>query len=328
MKICAYEVRPDEVEFFQQVARELDITVDLHQEVPSPETAHLAEGCTGVAVLGWGKIDAALLDTWKAMGVACLSTRTVGFNHIDVDHARKIGVRVCNVTYPPSGVAEYSVMMMLLCLRHYKQSLWRGQVNDFSLVGLEGRELGSLTVGIVGAGRIGQEVMRILQGFGCKILAYDPYPCEAVRELAQYVDLDTLYAQSDVISLHMPLSEDTFHLIDASSIAKMKDDVVLINAARGELIDTESLVEGIESGKIGALGLDVVEDEEGIAHVDHRTDILKNRQMAYLRQFKNVVMTQHMAFYTDVAVKSMVEGAVRGIVDMAAGKACATELGL
>ena len=185
-------------------------------------------------------------------------------------------------------------MLMLLCLRHYKPSLWRINVNDFSLGGLQGREQRNLTVGVVGTGSIGKQVIRTLQGFGCRILAYSRHPAPNVD--AEYVDLDTLYAQSDLITYHTALTPETFHMVNAESIAKMKNGVIIVNSARGPLMDSAALVEAVERGKIGALGLDCIEKEEGIYHKNHRDDIISNRDMAYLRQFPNVVMTPHMAF--------------------------------
>lgn len=316
MKICAYEVREDEKKDFARMAEKLQVEVELHNEIPGPDTAALAEGCEGVTMLGMGKINKELLDMWKSMGVQCISTRTIGYNHIDTDYAKEIGIQVCNAAYPPSGVAEFTIMLMLMCLRNYKQSLWRGQVNDFALQGLQGKEIGSMTVGVIGTGKIGAQVIKYLTGFGCKILAYDMYPNTALKDVVEYVELDELFAKADMITLHTPLLDSTYHLVNAETIAKMKDGVVLINCARGELMDTTALIEGIESGKIGALGLDVVEGERGIAHEDHRIDILCNQQMAYLRQFRNVTMTPHMAFYTDVAVSHMVECGVAGLVEM------------
>ncbi len=316
MKICAYEVREDEKKDFARMAEKLQVEIELHDEIPGPDTAALAEGCEGVTMLGMGKIDKELLDMWKSMGVQCISTRTIGYNHIDTDYAKEIGMQVCNAAYPPSGVAEFTLMLMLMCLRNYKQSLWRGQVNDFALQGLQGKEIGSMTVGVIGTGKIGAQVIKYLTGFGCRILAYDMYPNAALKDVVEYVELDELFAKADMITLHTPLLDSTYHLVNAETIAKMKDGVVLINCARGELMDTTALIEGIESGKIGALGLDVVEGERGIAHEDHRIDILSNQQMAYLRQFRNVTMTPHMAFYTDVAVSHMVECGVAGLVEM------------
>lgn len=316
MKICAYEVREDEKKDFARMAEKLQVEIELHDEIPGPDTAALAEGCEGVTMLGMGKINKELLDMWKSMGVQCISTRTIGYNHIDTEYAKEIGMQVCNAAYPPSGVAEFTLMLMLMCLRNYKQSLWRGQVNDFALQGLQGKEIGSMTVGVIGTGKIGAQVIKYLTGFGCRILAYDMYPNAALKDVVEYVELDELFAKADMITLHTPLLDSTYHLVNAETIAKMKDGVVLINCARGELMDTTALIEGIESGKIGALGLDVVEGERGIAHEDHRIDILSNQQMAYLRQFRNVTMTPHMAFYTDVAVSHMVECGVAGLVEM------------
>lgn len=266
------------------------------------------------------------MDVWKKLGVECLSTRTIGFNHIDVAYAKSIGIHVCNASYEPDGVSDFTIMMMLMCLRNYKQALWRGQVNDFALKGLMGRELKHMTVGVIGTGKIGAQVIRSLSGFGCRILAVDPYEKEEVKKYATYVDRETVYREADIITLHLPLTPENYHMLDRETIAKMKDGVILINCARGELVDIDALVEGIESEKIGALGLDTVEGEEGIIHEDHRIDILKNRNWFYLHQFRNVIFTPHMAFYTDTAVRSMVDCGIRGIVQMKEGTPCRNEL--
>lgn len=326
MKIMVYEARADERKELERQSRELGVELSISEEVPTVDNAALAAGCLGVSTLGQGRLNAQLLDAYKALGVKFLSTRTIGYDHIDLDHARAIGIRVCNASYAPNGVADFTVMMMLMCLRQYKQALWRGQVNDFSLAGLQGREMKDLTIGIIGTGRIGAQVIRNLSGFGCRILAYDLRRNPAVEPLVTYVDFDTLLTQSDVISLHMPLLESNRHIINRGSIARMKKGVVLINCSRGELADIEALIEGIETEKIGALGMDTAEGDEGIIHADHRVDILPNRNWFYLHQFRNVIMTQHMAFYTDAAVASMVQCGIRGLWQMAQGEPCPTEL--
>ncbi len=326
MRIAAFEVRPDEKKDFQEISAALGVEVVLHPEAADMTNVNLVEGCEGVSTLGMCRLNRELLDAWKAAGVRYISTRTIGYNHIDLEYAKKIGIRVCNAAYEPHGVADFTIMMILMSLRNYKQAFWRGKVNDFSLAGLQGREMKDLTIGVMGTGKIGTQVIRELTGFGCRILAYDVRENEAVKAYAEYVDLDTLYAESDVITLHMPLLPSTQYIINDESIAKMKDGVVLINCARGGLCNIESLITGIETEKIGALGMDTVEGEEDIIHADHRIDILANRNWFYLHQFRNVIMTQHMAFYTDAAVKSMVECGVAGIWQMAHGQACATEL--
>ncbi len=326
MRICVYEAREDEKEELLRVGERNSLTLEIHKEVPDIKNAEFVKGCEGVTILGQGTIHRELLDIWNTYGVKYVSTRTIGYNHIDLEYAKSIGMKVCNASYPPSGVAEFTIMLMLMCLRNYKQALWRGQVNDFSLNGLQGKELGELTVGVMGTGKIGAAVIKLLSSFGCRILAYSDHENEEVKAYATYVDLDTLYKQSDLITLHVPLTESTYHMINDSSIEKMKDGVIIINCARGELAENQALIKGIESTKIGALGLDVIEDETGITHVDHRINILSNQNMAYLRQFRNVVMTQHMAFYTDLAVRNMVQCGIQGIVDMKSAGTCKTLL--
>lgn len=310
MVIAAYEVRGDEKDDFTYWEEKLGLTIRYYEESLSMENLSTAEGCDGVTILGHSYMTPEMLDALKEMGISSVATRTIGYNHIDVAYAKKIGIHVSNSHYAPNGVAEYTIMLILMSLRHYKQALFRGNVNDYSLKGLQGKELRNLTVGIIGTGKIGFQVIEDLQGFGCKILAYDTFKRADIEGKAEYVDLDTLYRSCDVISLHTPLLDSTYHMINKESLEKMKDGVVLINCARGELMQMSDIIEGIETEKIGAVGLDVFEKEDGIYHEDRRTDIISNRDMAYLRQFPNVTMTQHMAFYTDAAVSSMVEGAL------------------
>lgn len=321
MKIYAFEVRGDEEAYFKNLAERYGLDIELHAEILTNEKISSLQPGSGITVLGLRTYEREDLKKLKEQGICYLSTRTIGYNHIDVAAAKELGVHVCHAAYAPNGVADYTVMMILLCLRKYKQSLWRSQVNDYSLQGLQGRELKDLTVGVIGTGRIGTTVIKNLFGFGCRILACDQAENEEAKKYATYVSLEEIYRQSDIITLHIPLFKETEHLINDESIAKMKKGVVLINCARGGLMDINSLIRGIEEEQIGALGLDCLETEEVILHMDRRMDIFSNREMAYLRQFKNVVHTQHMAFYTDAAVRSMVEYGVLGLVKMEEGKA-------
>lgn len=329
MNIKVFELRDDELAALERVSATLpaDCQVSWCADTLTAESVEGLTDTEAVVIVNKSILDESLLEALHARGVRYIATRSIGFNHIDLPAAKRLGMHVCNTTYPPYGVAEFAVMLMLMALRKYKPAMWRQQVNDYSLAGLQGRELRTLTVGVMGTGRIGRAVIDYLSGFGCKILAYDPYPSE---ELAQrgdvtYVTLEELYALSDLITVHIPLMDATRGIIDADAIAKMRDGVVLINVSRGELMDVEALVQGIESEKIGALAMDVFAEEDGIYHVNRTHDILANRNMAYLRQFPNVILTQHIAFYTDIDVDSMVEQGVRGVVAMATGE-CATEL--
>ena len=326
MKIKMYEVREDEKKAIERVAEELGADVSISSNILTPQEAESLRGIDGVSILGRTTVNKELLDGLKKAGVGYVSPRTVGYNHMDVAYAAEVGIRLCNANYPPYGVAEFTIMLMLLALRKYKPALWRQGVNDYSLSGLQGREIRNMTVGVMGTGKIGRAVIKDLGGFGCRILAYDPYPAEDLKNTVEYVDGDTLLRTSDIITLHIPLMESTRHMINREAIAKMKTGVVIINASRGELTDIEALTEGIETEKIGALAMDVFEDENGIYHESRINDIIRNRKMAYIRQFPNVVLTQHMAFYTDANTDSMVECGIRGIVEMKEKGSCASEL--
>lgn len=314
MKITVYEVRPDEKGYLCQAAEQYGVELKLVCGAMTQENIGEAEGADGIAILGDTKLGANLVEEVARRGIRVVATRTIGYDHIDLNAAKSNGVHICNGYYDPDGVAEYTVMLMLMALRNYKQALFRANANDYSLGGLMGKELRNLTVGIVGTGKIGQKVAQKLSGFGCEVLAYSRHQNAEPSLGIRYCMLEELYAKSDIISLHVPLSNQTRYMIDRAAIGQMKDGVILINCARGELMCVEDIIWGIETMKIGALGLDVIEDEEGIYHRDRRSDIIKNRNMAYIRQFPNVTMTQHMAFYTKEAVKSMAESGIVNIV--------------
>jgi len=208
-------------------------------------------------------------------------------------------------------VADYTMLLILMSIRNMKRICQRAEINDFSLPGIQGKELHNFTVGVIGTGKIGQAVIRDLSGFGCKIYAYDVYQAEKVKKYAEYVDnIHEIYQKCDLITLHMPLFESNFHMIDESALSQMKDGVVLINTARGGLIDTKALIKGLESGKVGAAGLDVIEDEFGLYYKDLKAQCLRKHDLSILRAFPNVVVTPHMAFYTDQAVSDMVKHSI------------------
>ena len=264
MKIFVYNYREfDEAEYFQKFSEEYNVELGICTDAPTMENAHLASGYEYISIIT-SRIDAQLMERFHAMGVKMISTRTIGYDHVDIEAAKKFGIHVSNVSYSPECVADYTVMLMLMSIRKMKRIMQRAEVNDFSLPGIQGKELPNFTVGVLGTGRIGRAVIRDLSGFGCRIYAYDKFENESVREQAQYADLDTIFRECDLITLHMPLEEENFHLIDKEALAKMKDGVVIINTARGGLIDTRALIDGIEDGKVGAAGLDVIEDEFGL----------------------------------------------------------------
>ena len=326
VELHAFNVRDDELPFFDEMIKDEHLDLTLSANDLTMEMIPTLDPGSGVCIQGMRTYEYAMFHALAERGVHFLTTRTIGYNNLDLNAARSCGVHVANVNYPPNGVADYTVMMILLCPRNYKQALWRTNCNDYSLEGLMGRDMKDLTIGIIGTGKIGAQVARNLSGFGCRLIAYDRHPKEELKNIVTYVDLDTLYAKSDVITVHTALTKDTYHLISLRTLEKMKDGVVLINCARGALMDVEALIRGIETQKIGALGIDCIENEENIVHRNRKTDIFPNRQMAYLRQFKNVVHTQHMAFYTEDAIRSMVYEGIHGLLAMEEGKELKTQL--
>lgn len=320
MKIFVYSYREfDEAEYFQKFSREYGVEIGFTSEEPTMENVHLAEGCEYLSIITT-KVDARLMEQFHKLGVKMISTRTIGYDHVDIAAAERMGMHVSNVSYSPECVADYTIMLILMSIRRMKRIMQREELNDFSLPGLQGRELPNFTVGVLGTGRIGRAVIRNLSGFGCRIYAYDRYEDDSVKQYAMYADLETIYRECDLITLHMPLLDDNFHMIDSSALSKMKDGVVIINTARGGLIDTKALIKGIESGKISAAGLDVIEDEFGMYYHDRKSDVLSKRDLYILRGFPNVIVTPHMAFYTDQAVSDMVKNSILSCIYHAAGK--------
>ena len=321
MKVTVYNCREfDEKELFLRYEKELGIELVLCPDAPDKENAVLAKGSQCIDIIT-SKMPEELLSVFADYGVKYVTTRTIGYDHIDVVAAKKLGMTVANAPYGPCGVADYAVMLILMTIRKMKRIMERTNIQDYTLAGIQGRELKALTVGIIGTGRIGRTVLKNLSGFGCKLIAYDLYENEEVKASGvPYVSLEEMWQQADVISLHAPLTEENFHMIDESAISKMKDGVMIINTARGGLIDSQALIAGIESGKIGGAGLDVVENEFGLYYYDHKSDILNNRELTILRGFPNVTVSHHMAFYTDDCVETVVRDSLLGCKCFMEGK--------
>lgn len=312
MKLFIYAMREfDELGFFNDLCAEYGIEFDYSTEYCTMETAHLAAGYDAVSVTPV-TIDRPLVARFKELGVKSIATRSIGIDHIDLDACRELGVRVSNAAYDPESVANYAIMLSMMCLRMMPQIQDRARVQDYTLRGKLGRDISGCTVGVVGTGRIGGTVIRHLQGFGCKILAYDIYQNPAVAQMATYVDLDTLLAQSDVVTLHAPSTKENYHMIDERALALMKDDAVLVNTARGALVDTEALICTLEQGRLLNVALDVLEREDNLYYKNRVDDVIANRHLAVLRSFPNVILTPHTAFYTQVDVYQMAETVVKG----------------
>ena len=319
MKVFVYNFKEEEREYFEESARELGVTLGTYEGYATEETAHLARGYEGISIY-YIKMDADLLQRFYDLGVRYITTRSVGYDHIDLKKARELGMRVSITPYAPETVANYTIMLMLMSLRKARQIMERSVIQDFTLTGKRGRDLSSATIGIIGTGSIGKTVIRHLSGFGCRILAYSPHPSEEVSGLAEYTDLDTLLQESDVISLHSALNPQTVHMIGEEAISKMKDGAILVNCSRGPLVDTDALIRGLESGRIGGAALDVIENEYGLYYNSFVGKPLAHRPLAVLRNFPNVIVMPHTAFYSDEAIREMTHNALLGCVLFAEGK--------
>lgn len=301
--ITVYGCRPDEAALFRELAPRYGVRTVLAAEPLSEATVALTQGIRCVSVDHKTPIVRATLLALSRAGVAYLSTRSVGCDHIDVDYARGVGISVGTVAYSPDSVADYTLMLMLMALRHAKSTLRRVGAYDYRLNEVRGRELRDLTVGVIGTGRIGSAVIDRLAGFGCRVLAHDADPTSGLHQ----VPLEHLLTHSDVVTLHTPLTPDTRHLLDCRRIGLLRTGAIVINTGRGALLDTDALLAALESGRLGGAALDVLEDEDGIFYADHRDAPLSNERLLRLQQLPNVVISPHTAYYTDHALRDTVE---------------------
>lgn len=306
MKLFAYALRPyDELPVLEKLSNELGFEFDWTADYPTQENVELARGADVLSIIT-NPMTAPLLDAYHALGIRAIATRSIGYDHIDIEHAHKLGIRIAHAAYPPEGVADYTIMLMLMALRRAKLIFNQNAVQNFDLEGKIGRSLASCVVGIIGTGAIGAEVAKELTGFGCKMLAFDPYPRAELEDILTYTSLETLLSSSDIITLHAPGLPENQHMIGAHEFELMKRGAILVNAARGMLIDTNALIDAIETEKLGAAALDTVEHESNLYYQNKSLSILPNRDRALLMAYPNVIVSPHMAFYTEEDVEGMV----------------------
>lgn len=271
------------------------------------ETAELAAGYDAVCAFVNDDLGAEVLAVLARGGVRLVALRSAGFNHVDLATAARLGLTVARVpAYSPHAVAEHCVGLILALNRKIHRAYQRVRENNFALTGLLGFDLHGKTVGVVGTGRIGVCFARIMVGFGCRVLAYDPYPNDEARQTgADYVPLERLLADSDIVTLHCPLTPETYHLIDRERIAQLKPGVMLINTSRGALIDTVAVIDGLKDGRIGYLGLDVYEEEADLFFEDLSDQLLRDDVFSRLLTLPNVLVTGHQAFFTEEALDNI-----------------------
>ncbi len=306
MKILFYDTKSyDRESFDRQLANFPGIEIDYLKGDLAPKSAVMAEGYDAVCAFVSSDVGTDTLKALHAHGVHLVLMRCAGFNNVDLETAKELGIKVFRVPgYSPEAVAEHAMMLALAANRHVHKSYVKVRENDFSLGGLMGINFYQKTAGIVGTGKIGAAMARICHGFGMKVIAYDVYQNPSL-DFVEYVSLDELLAQSDLISLHCPLTEENYHLISRDTIRKMKDGVILVNTSRGGLVKTDDLIEGIRARKFFAVGLDVYEEETANVFEDRSDEILEHSTTARLLSFPNVIITSHQGFFTEEALSAI-----------------------
>ena len=323
MRVAFFDTHPYDRQSFENTTRAFGHELVFFESRLSTETVSLAAGFEAVCAFVNDRLDRPVLEALKAGGTRMVALRCAGFNHVDVPAAEALGLTVVRVpAYSPYAVAEHAVALLLCLNRKLHRAYARVREGNFALAGLVGFDLHGKTVGVVGTGKIGAAVARIMTGFGCRVLAHDPYPDAALAaELKlEYTDLDTLLAEADVVTLHCPLTDESFHLIDGAAIARMKPGAILINTSRGGLVDAPALIDGLKSRQLGGAALDVYEREAGIFFEDCSQDVLQDDVLARLLTFPNVLITGHQAFLTDTALGNIAATTLENLATLEKGE--------
>lgn len=328
IRFAFFDAKPYDKPSFEKYGAQYGIKFKYFETKLNEDTAELAHGYDGVCVFVNDTVNAAVIDRLYDMGVKIVALRCAGFNNVDMKHAfgKLHVVRV--PAYSPYAVAEHTMAMLLTSVRRIHKGYIRTKDFNFSLAGLTGFDLHGKTVGVIGTGRIGRVFIDICRGFGMKVLAYDKFPAQGLDngDTIRYTSLDELFRSSDIISLHCPLTDDTYHVIDETSLEKCKQGVVLLNTSRGALVDAEALLAAIKSRKVGAACLDVYEEESDFFFEDRSGHIMEDDTLARLISMPNVLVTSHQAFLTEDALENIAETTVKNIVALKENAQCANEL--
>jgi D-specific alpha-keto acid dehydrogenase len=306
MGLTIYGCGQAEAALFRKMAPRFGVMPTITDAALSEDNIELALGNRCISIGHKTPITNATLLALSRAAVEYISTRSIGYNHIDVTYAASVGISVGNVAYSPDSVADYTLMLMLMAVRHAKSIIRRADMHDYRLSDVRGKELRDLTIGVIGTGRIGAAVMERLRGFGCRLLAYDNRP----KTAADYVPLDDLLQLSDIVTLHTPLTPATHHLLNRQRIERMKRGAFVINTGRGALLDTEALIPALETGRLGGAALDVLEGEEGIFYADCRDKPIESEPLLRLQRLPNAIVSPHTAYYTDHALSDTVANSI------------------
>lgn len=327
IKIAFFDTKDYDKELFDEYNRNYGYEITYFDSKLNKETANLTKGFDAVCIFVNDKADEETLKILETNGVKVVALRCAGFNNVDVDH--KGNLRVVRVPgYSPYAVAEHTVALLLNINRKIYKSYQRVKKYNFSLDGLLGFDVHGKTIGVIGTGRIGKTFIQIMKGFGTNIIAYDLFKDEkAAEELGfKYVELDELLANSDIISLHCPLTKETENIINKENIEKMKKGVIILNSSRGKLVDTDSLIDELTTGKIGGVGLDVYEDEEEFFFRDMSNSYKRDKNLSILISMPNVIITAHQSFFTKEALNNIASDTCENIKQVMNGEKCKNEI--
>lgn len=320
MRIAVFSAKPYDRTSFEEANANHQHELVFHEPRLTKATMGMAHDYPAVCVFVQDELDASVVRDLSQHGTRLIALRCAGFNNVDLATTRECGVTVVRVpAYSPYAVAEHTVGLMLALNRKIHRAYARVREGNFALEGLLGFDFHGTTVGIIGTGQIGAVVVQILQGFGCKLLAFDPVRNPDCEDHVSYVTLDRLLAESDIVTLHCPLTPETYHLVDANALAQMKQGVMLINTSRGQVIDTLAAIDGLKSGKIGHLGLDVYEEEADLFFEDLSNQVIQDDILSRLLTFPNVIITGHQAFFTTDALRNIAETTLANVTDFELG---------
>ncbi len=328
MDVALFSTKPYDRQFFELANKQFSHRLTFFEPRLTRETVVLTEGFDAVCAFVNDQLDESVLTALDGYGIKVVAMRCAGFNNVNLAVAAQLGIKIVRVpAYSPHAVAEHTAALILTLNRKLHRAYTRVRDGNFSLNGLLGFDLYGRTVGIIGTGKIGTVFAQIMSGFGCRLLGYDKFPSEQCKKLGlQYVELPQLLGESDIISLHCPLTPQTRHLINEESIGCMKDGVMIINTSRGAVIDTVAVIAGLKSGKIGHLGLDVYEEEADVFFEDLSNEVIPDDTLARLLTFPNVVITGHQAFFTQEALRCIAETTLNNLIDIQLHGRCNNEV--
>ena len=317
IKIAFFDAKPFEIDFFNKVNKDFAFKIMYFNNRLTRETASLAQGYDAICVFVNDTVSKEIIESFCQNKVRLIALRGAGYNNVDLQAAFQ-NIHVVRVpAYSPHAAAEHAVALMLALNRKIHKAYFRTRDNNFTLNGLLGFDMYKKTAGVIGTGQIGKAAIEILKGFGMRVLAYDVFQDKEYQKKTgfDYVDLDTLFKESDIISLHCPLTKETYHLINETNIAKMKTGVMIINTGRGMLIDSKALIDGLKTGKVGFAGLDVYEEESEYFFEDFSNKVITDDVLARLLSFSNVLITAHQGFFTQEALHNIAETTLTNIQD-------------